>query len=777
MSQKTFNKNIKTVRLGLMPPLTGVVGIYGEEIIRAAEIACQEVNETGGVLNRPLELIIEDDGSLPDSAVPAAEKLVDKHRCVAIIGNLLSNSRIAVAYRVADPRKIPYLNFSFHEGGIMSRYFFHLAALPNQQISKMIPFMAKRFGSRMFFSGNNYEWSRGSIDAAKRSLMSIGGEVVGEQYLPIGTDPDDMDTLISRVEASNPDVFVPYFAGRDQVELLTRFTKKGLKQKIAVVMGHYDENMASHLPSEVREGFYSCNTYFMSVKTRENEELLTRLSSYPGVNGIWPDGNGILTNFSEGAYLCVKAFALAANQAGSLDPEKLVDALETLSFSGPQGEVSIDRDTHHSTVNTYLTRCEPNGCFSIIEEFGASSPVIPDRYKHMGTRALSIPDEEVRLGARIIDYMTEGVNLVSVDSGNIIFANSGSEVLFGYDSGEMIGKNVSELISPDIHTPKVVTETINNQLYDTGVWKGELKYLARGGQAFWCSVSYSAFTHAEHGEVWMVVQKDISQQKKAEEDLEKLNSQLEILVQERTNELVQTREELVKKEKLAVLGQLTGSVNHELRNPLNVIRTSMYLLQGKCNELDSGVKILFERIDRNIHRCANIVDEMMEFSRAGNITMEPVLLDSWIQDVIPDLSLPDEVKLSTNFSAGNSPVAIDKEKFFRVLVNISDNACQALMDFQDKKDKRLLLTTQVKPSTVVITLEDNGPGVPKDNIKSVFDPLYSTKIYGVGLGLAIVKQIVEKHSGEIEIENISAAGGTRVIIKLPIFSSDLNSTS
>lgn len=120
------------VKLGLMPPLTGLVGMYGAEIARAGQIACAEVNESGGILGRPLELVIEDDGSLPESAVAAATRLVDQHHCAAIIGNLLSNSRIAVAYQVAEPRRVPYLNFSFYEGSILSHYFFHFAALPNQ---------------------------------------------------------------------------------------------------------------------------------------------------------------------------------------------------------------------------------------------------------------------------------------------------------------------------------------------------------------------------------------------------------------------------------------------------------------------------------------------------------------------------------------------------------------------------------------------------------------------------------------------------------------------
>src|SRR5664279_3097832 len=126
-----------SIRLGLMPPLTGIVEIYGPEIVRAAQIACDEINERGGVLGRPLELIVEDDGSGPTTAVQAAERLIEDHHCVAIIGNLLSNARIAIATQVAEAKRIPYLNFAFSEGSIAGRYFFQFAALPNQQIDTM----------------------------------------------------------------------------------------------------------------------------------------------------------------------------------------------------------------------------------------------------------------------------------------------------------------------------------------------------------------------------------------------------------------------------------------------------------------------------------------------------------------------------------------------------------------------------------------------------------------------------------------------------------------
>lgn len=107
--------------------LSGIVRLYGSEISNAALIACEEVNEAGGVLGRELEIIIVDDGSLPESAVPVAERLIHEFKCSAIIGNLLSNSRISVSTLISEPLKIPYLNFSFYEGSISGRYFFNFA--------------------------------------------------------------------------------------------------------------------------------------------------------------------------------------------------------------------------------------------------------------------------------------------------------------------------------------------------------------------------------------------------------------------------------------------------------------------------------------------------------------------------------------------------------------------------------------------------------------------------------------------------------------------------
>lgn len=498
------------VRLGLMAPLSGIVEMYGLEIIRAAKIACNEVNEAGGILGKNLEIVIEDDGSLPESAVKAAEKLVHKG-CSGLVGNLLSNSRIAVVHRVAEPLKVPMLNFSFYEGSISSSYFFHFAALPNQQIDKMIPYVCGQHGRRMFFAGNNYEWPRGSVKAAKQALNLAGGEVVGEEYFPIGINETDIEKLLSAVEASGANVFVPYFAGSDQLKLLTRFAEKGLKSKITVVMGHFDEMMASRLAPEIRSGFYSCNSYFMTVDTPQNKNYLERLARLPGVTGVWPAGNGILTNFGEGVYLCVKAFAAAANKAGGAGPGALVAALKVSEISGPQGRVKIDPHTQNAQINSYLAQCRDDGKFHIIKYFGEIPPVVPEHYVSERMLANASLPYDSQLPSRIVDQMSEIVLIIDSEKHGVLFSNPSANKTFGYSNEEMAGFRVSNLFTSsggDLWFYQF--EDMSRTLRSKGVWRGNIFCTRKDGDNFWCSAAVNTFTHPQYGEVWMVVMQDLS---------------------------------------------------------------------------------------------------------------------------------------------------------------------------------------------------------------------------------------------------------------------------
>ncbi|MBF0626979.1 MAG: transporter substrate-binding protein [Magnetococcales bacterium] len=765
--RKTHEDN--AVVLGLMPPLTGLVSIYGTEIMLAAQVAVMEVNATGGVLGRPLRLAIEDDGSLPHSAVMAAEKLIEHHGCTAMIGTLLSNSRIAVAYRVAEPRKVPLLNFSFYEGSILSRYFFHFAALPNQQIGKMIPYMRKKYGPKMFFAGNNYEWPRGSIDAAKEALLLAGGEVAGEEYLPIGVTLEKVDALLQQVAESKAEVLVPYFAGADQLMLLTRFAALGLKQRMAVVMGHFDEIMASHLPPEVREGCYSSNTYFMSVDTEENRLFLDRLAAMPGITGLWPHGNGILTNFGEGAYLCVKAFAQAANHAGTLETEALIDSLESLSVTGPQGSIHMDPITHHAKVNTFLSRCHADGQFEIIANFGIMDPVMPERYNHLRIDARAAREEDIRLQARMLEYMTEGVCLVRAPDGMIIYTNRGFEKIFGYERGEIIGQPIAITHAGTDQAIDRIVQEITTHLYRKGVWEGEVQNIKKDGTPFWGHISITTLTHAEFGEVWMGIYQDISVRKQAEEELCQYRDNLEEIVRVRTEELEKARDAA----ESGARAKETFLVNmsHEIRTPMNgVLGMAELILQTSLTEQQRHYVQTIRRSGRTLLR---IINDILDFAKIqdGRLFLEVLRfdLDVVIRDVCDIFSqeaMRKDLKFHFNRSyEGKNHLLGDPYRLSQILFNLLGNAIK----FTDQGSVGLMMEiSEEREADIVLRfcVTDTGIGISADYQSQMFqnfsqeDPSVARRFGGTGLGLAITRQLVSLLHGDLWMESKPGHGST-----------------
>ncbi|SFB77721.1 EAL domain-containing protein [Pseudoalteromonas denitrificans] len=441
----------QSIKLGLMAPLSGLVSIYGDEISNAALIACEEVNQSGGILGLPLELIIKDDGSMPKTAVPTAISLIENDKCQAIIGTLLSNSRIAVAYQVADRFKVPYLNFSFYEGGIHSPYFFHFAALPNQQIEKLITYLTKEYGFKAYFAGSNYECPRGTIDAAKHTLIELGGEVVGEEYFEFGTS--SFSQLLENINNSGADFLVPYFAGEDQINFFEQLALSHLKNKIAVATGYFDEVIAAGLSPNVRTGIYSLNSYYMSINSNENKNYLTKLQAQYPKRKLWPEGDLFLTNFGQATYLCILAYAKAVNECGQYEGEILLNALKKIEIEGPAGALAMDEDLQHAYLNTYLGQCNEEGTFNILQTFENQAPNIPIRYMSAlsSNTQLNQLSTQYQLSAvefsHALDMVEESVIILN-EAGQILWANRNTKTIFGYAINELEGKEFHRFLIP-----------------------------------------------------------------------------------------------------------------------------------------------------------------------------------------------------------------------------------------------------------------------------------------------------------------------------------------
>jgi signal transduction histidine kinase len=226
--------------------------------------------------------------------------------------------------------------------------------------------------------------------------------------------------------------------------------------------------------------------------------------------------------------------------------------------------------------------------------------------------------------------------------------------------------------------------------------------------------------------------------------------------------------ELMKKERLSVLGQFTASVANELRNPLSAVRNTLFTMReiaiGSGLTLDRPIA----RIQRSIARCDRIIGDLLEYTRAPELSRVPLGFDAWLKDVLAEHSPPATVSLVEELEAGEAVVRIDPERIRRVVINLIDNAAQDLGETAPGGGvNTITVRSAVFDGVLELAVSDTGPGIPRENVAKIFDPLFSAKSFGTGLGMATVKQIVTQHGGAIGVES-EVGVGTTVTIRLPL---------
>ncbi|HEX3881212.1 MAG TPA: ATP-binding protein [Stellaceae bacterium] len=228
-----------------------------------------------------------------------------------------------------------------------------------------------------------------------------------------------------------------------------------------------------------------------------------------------------------------------------------------------------------------------------------------------------------------------------------------------------------------------------------------------------------------------------------------------------------TEAELLKKERLSVLGQLTATVAHELRNPLSAIRNTLFSVKEMADGAGLKLDRPIARMERSIERCNRIIGDLLEYARHRELRRAAVDFDAWLKEVLSEQQVPAPIALVEDFRAAGRSVSIDGDRIRRVVINLIDNAAQALGEVPvDGRERRITVQTRADEDAVELKVQDTGPGIPAENRVRIFEPLFSTKSFGTGLGLATVKQIVGQHGGTIEVDSM-VGQGTCFTIRLP----------
>jgi len=363
--------------------------------------------------------------------------------------------------------------------------------------------------------------------------------------------------------------------------------------------------------------------------------------------------------------------------------------------------------------------------------------------------------------------------VITGSMGQILQANAKMCQMLGYTEEELLKLSVADVTHPEDRdkSRELITQLFAGEIPDI---KMEKRYVRKDGEAIWGNVTATVVRDEAGRALYALAMiEDITERKRAEKQLDEYRGHLEDLVKARTLELQAAQDELIRQERLAALGQLAATVGHELRNPLATIRNSLFTIAQLAPTSEDRLRQAVDRADRNIGRCDRIIDELGDFTRARDLPLERTPIDEWLEELLAEQVVPRDIQIKLKLASG-AVVNVDAERLRRCVVNLMTNAIQAMTGLEEpgeggepRSDRhQLTISTRVQNGRLEICFEDTGPGIPPDEMEKIFDPLYSTKSFGIGLGLPSVQKIMEQHGGGVEIES-DPGNGTTAVLWLP----------
>jgi urea transport system substrate-binding protein len=364
------------IRVGLLHSETGDMANSEKSLIDAEVLALEEINANGGLLSRRVEWVIADGRSDWLTFAREATRLIETEKVDVIFGCWTSASRKGVKPIVEQHNHLLFYPNAY-EGLEQSPNIIYTGAAPNQHIIPAVKWSYDKLHARKYFlAGSDHIWSHGVHAVVNDCLRALGAEVVGEEYLLLGTM--NVDALIAKIKQTQPDVILSTVTGDTNLPFYKRLAAAGLGPKnIPVVAFGVAEQELCSFPLGEMVGDYAACAYFQSLKRPENQDLVSRFKAKYGGDRVTSDAIAM-------AYSSVKLWAQAVEEAQAVDLATVRRLIAHQSLNAPGGIISIDRETQHTWRPVYIGQIRGDGQFNIT--WTSDKPVRPIPYPSSRTR-------------------------------------------------------------------------------------------------------------------------------------------------------------------------------------------------------------------------------------------------------------------------------------------------------------------------------------------------------------------------------------------------------
>lgn len=346
----------RAFRLGLVAPTTGVASLEGNSLVAGAKLAVEAVNAAGGVLGHPIELIIVDDKSDAATSTQVTQQLIRQNDVDYALGTIAGDTSVA-AGSVAAEAGVPFSTVVNGSVEFCSPHFWPFGASERMMVEDLIPLMIEEYGPRVGLVGNDYIFPRTYHAIASEIIAEHGGEVVAEEYSPLGTA--DWQPVIGKLANTDPDWILTAVVGGDAVSFMNQADQFGLLTDRGITGTTSQQEFYGAL-GPILEGRMTALQYSDQTPGADNEAFV---AAYREAYG----DNGSISAIAATAYEAVRFIAAAVNAADSYDADAISEQMSTIRLDGLLGNLGFREDNHYVSSDMVLVQIDEGGVYSTVE--------------------------------------------------------------------------------------------------------------------------------------------------------------------------------------------------------------------------------------------------------------------------------------------------------------------------------------------------------------------------------------------------------------------------